>query len=75
MRGTDVTPEQMEAARVFLADTMQRTPPELGDVLEICFDDLLRLMAWYGAVRYRGALDGIGEEGRPGIAVEGNPCR
>jgi hypothetical protein len=70
MRGTEVTPEQMEAASAFLKNSMECPTPAPGQVVEICFDDLLRLVAWYGAVRYKGALDGIGDEGRPGMASE-----
>lgn len=69
MRGTDVTPKQMEAASEFICSTRLDAPEPMKMVM-MPYVDLVRLVAWYGAIRYKGALAGIGEEGSPGRAEE-----
>lgn len=68
MRGIDVTPEQMEAARSFIERQMLNAPPKPEDSVSHRFEDLVRLVAWYGAIRYKGALDGVGTLENPGPA-------
>jgi hypothetical protein len=50
MKGTDVTPEQLAHAEAFLLDRM---PPgkALSSLKTIRPSDLIRLLAWYGAIR------------------------
>jgi len=71
MRGIDVTPEQMAAARSFIEGrVMLCAPPKPDQVVSHKYEDLVRLVAWYGAIRYRGALAGIGSESQPGLTEE-----
>jgi hypothetical protein len=70
MRGTDLTPEQLAAARTFIEGRMLCAPPRPDQTVTHRYEDLVRLVAWYGAIRYQGARAGIGEEGRPGRAEE-----
>ena len=67
MRGNDVTPEQLEAAAAFLDLTRLSERPQPHQMVTSRYCDVLQLLAWYGAVRYQAALDGIGDTGRPGI--------
>lgn len=57
MKGTDCTPRQLEAASEFLRD--RGWPVDL-DRASIDRDQVTRLLAWYGAMRFIGARDGIG---------------
>ena len=57
MKGTDVTPEQITHADDFLARAAQGTELRKGVVyydtpaLSLKRQDLVRLLAWYGAIR------------------------
>lgn len=67
MRGINVTPEQFEAAKVFIESLMRQPPPgTLDDVVSQRYEDFIRLVAWYGAIRYQGAKNGIGTFEVPG---------
>jgi hypothetical protein len=66
VRGNDCTIEQLRAAEKFLGDfaaAAKRLPA--GNCL-IQREDLIRLLAWYGALRYRAAEEGIGTCEFPG---------
>lgn len=57
MKGTDCTPEQIEAASTFLAD---RGWPTHAATAAISRENVACLIAWYGACRYIAARDGTG---------------
>lgn len=60
MRGTDVTPEQIEAARAFLLLTNRSVrPPVDTDRVALSYADYVRMLAWYGAIRYEAGAKGI----------------
>jgi len=65
MRGTDVTPEQLEAASVFLDNLWLRDRPEGHEIVSLRYEELVRAMAWYGALRADGALRGVGDTEHP----------
>lgn len=52
MKGTDCTKEQIAHASQFLSDVGW---PDDGRRGESSRDDMVRLIAWYGAVRFIGA--------------------
>ncbi len=56
MKGTDCTPGQLASADAFLSARGWPT----GNRAVIARDDLVRLVAWYGALRYIAARDGEG---------------
>jgi hypothetical protein len=58
MRGTDLTPEQLKAAEKFIMDRSGRA--KRPEMVMNKFDDLVRLVAWYGAIRFVAGRDGIG---------------
>jgi hypothetical protein len=71
MRGTDMTPEQLTAARNFIEGrVLLSAPPKPEAMITHRYEDLVRLVAWYGAVRYQGAQRGIGTLEAPGEAGE-----
>ena len=74
MKGIDINDDQMRAAETFLLERQE--PPckaRTGDVLVgMRWKDLVRLVAWYGAVRAEGALKGIPVD-KPGEPVEVAP--
>ncbi len=57
MKGTDCTPEQLQAASDFLA-----VPgwPEGTERAELERSDIVHLLAWYGALRFQAGRDGTG---------------
>lgn len=57
MRGTDCTAEQIRAASDFLEIASWR--PDTAKA-EVTRDDIVRLLAWYGALLFRGGRDGTG---------------
>lgn len=57
MKGTDCTPGQIESASGFLGD---RGWPSEGLSAVITRDDAVRLIAWYGALRFVAGRDGSG---------------
>jgi hypothetical protein len=65
MRGTDLTDEQIAAARQFILDRAGMT--ELPDEREIVqrFGNLVRIVAWYGAIRFDACQRGIGTLTKP----------
>lgn len=64
MRGTEVTPAQMNSAREFLSSRVRNTrhnrPESDAQVVSLTYGDLARLVAWYGALRYKAGADGTG---------------
>lgn len=67
MKGTDCTQAQMIEARHFVENVALASPRELPDEpIMIKPDDLVRLIAWYGAVRFKAALNGVGTLENPG---------
>lgn len=66
MKGTDVTAVQLAAAEDFLLQLNRRSPECCsGRVLQVRFDDLVRIVAWYGAIRAGSVIEG-GTVDQPG---------
>lgn len=57
MRGVDCTPEQIAHARKFFESSARRT---IDRDVTLKPDDLFRIIAWYGALRYIAGRDGEG---------------
>jgi hypothetical protein len=57
MKGTDCTPEQLRHARRFLVDRGWNSAVEKAIITT---EDLIRIVAWYGALRYQAAATGEG---------------
>lgn len=62
MRGTDVTEEQMKSARefAFARSVGLEEMPDDQRIIMLPFGKMVRLMAWYGAMRYKAGRDGAG---------------
>src|ERR1700761_8372013 len=55
MIGRELTPQQSEAARAFIQSGANKWPEKLSDdaaVVRCKVGDLVRVMAWYGGIRY-----------------------
>ena len=61
MKGTNVTPEQFSRAEEFLRGVADWTPPGIRTSVTIELGHLIRLLAWYGAIRADGVRAGIVE--------------
>lgn len=61
MRGTELTPQQLERAKEFVRGR-QVVKADLTDEqqIQLAFGDLVRLVAWYGAIRFEAGQKGIG---------------
>ena len=57
MKGTDCTAEQLQQASLFLA---ARGWPKVVPATMPRREDIVRLIAWYGAMRYVAGRDGTG---------------
>ena len=58
MRGTDLTPEQLKSAEHFLLERSgRRKAPEQ---VMMTWDQAVRVVAWYGAMRFKAGRDGTG---------------
>lgn len=60
MRGTDLTDEQLLSARKFVSDRMIPPQSEIPPMVTIPAEKLVRLIAWYGALRFVAGRDGTG---------------
>ncbi len=61
MKGTELTPEQIESARQFVAGRMKQDEPYPDEQrVTVPFGDIARIVAWYGALRYQAGATGIG---------------
>ena len=67
MRGRDCTPEQLDRASDFLAKRGWQEEAEKAIQLRA---DMVRLIAWYGALRYQAGEKGIATLKNPGVATE-----
>lgn len=56
MKGTDCTPEQIASADAFLAGAGWRDEANV----RVSREDIVRCIAWYGALRFIAARDGVG---------------
>jgi hypothetical protein len=70
MRGTDVTTEQVEHARAFWLARSLNPAAIVNGVVYASMDDIARMMAWYGALRFEAGRTGEGGTlERPGELV------
>src|SRR6185437_1857670 len=62
MRGTEVTEDQMQSARefAFARSVGLAGMPDDDQQITVTFGKMVRLMAWYGALRYQAGRDGTG---------------
>ena len=61
MRGTEITDAQMDAAEKFLLlvrSVDNETQPDPEDSVSIPWNKLVRLVAWYGAIRANAVANG-----------------
>ena len=67
MKGTDVTPEQLARAEIFLQKTQFKESVALsadGSArMVVSRDDVVRLLAWYGSIRAKSGTS------KPGVLV------
>lgn len=67
MRGTELTPAQIKAAELFILERQCAGPvPDAETTISLPFEKMVRLVAWYGALRYRSAQRGQGSLEEPG---------
>lgn len=59
MKGTDVTGEQIEAARQFIVGRGGRLASD-EQMVALTAGELVRVVAWYGALRFKAGRDGTG---------------
>lgn len=63
LRGTDLTEAQIQSARIFAnarrKGELQEMPDD-GQLIVQKFGDMARLLAWYGALRFKAGRDGTG---------------
>jgi hypothetical protein len=58
VRGTELTQQQIESAELFVRDRQcEGRKPQKDERISIRFDDLVRIVAWYGALRYKAGRD------------------
>lgn len=63
MKGTDLTDAQIQSAREFSCARQVHQPADvLDDATRVTlkFGELVRLIAWYGALRFQAGRDGTG---------------
>ena len=66
MKGIEINDDQMESACEFLTLIAEQPfPKHDDDLVKIRFSTMVRLIAWYGAIRYKAAQDGIGRIDKP----------
>lgn len=59
MKGTDLTPWQIQAAERFVRRCgRQSEQPSAGRMITLRFDELVRLVAWYGQIRANAVANG-----------------
>ena len=68
MKGTDLTREQLKAAEKFILELADQQPSDEARLL-IPWEDLVRLVAWYGAIRYAAGAKGFNSLEKPGPAT------
>jgi hypothetical protein len=69
MKGTDLTREQIAAAERFLLDRRAKgnlQHPAHNQEVTQKWGDLVRVVAWYGALRYKAGQEGINSLEKPG---------
>ncbi len=62
VKGSDLTAEQIEAASDFLSGANWKTDQPTRETSRV---DIVRLLAWYAAVRYQAGVHGIGTLEKP----------
>jgi hypothetical protein len=69
MKGTDLTQAQIDAAERFILArraTGNLQHPAHDEEVRQKWGDLVRIVAWYGALRYKAGKDGINSLENPG---------
>lgn len=66
MSGNECTKDQLQAARDFLDDFATAPGKQAAEKFSISKDVLVRLLAWYGAVRFDACERSIGTLESPG---------
>jgi hypothetical protein len=66
----ELTAAQLDSAKGFL-DGVCRLPevPKIEQNVRMSYDNIVRAMAWYGAIRQEAAAQGVGTVGQPGIII------
>jgi hypothetical protein len=66
MKGTDLTSAQIHAAEQFIFDRAKGAPKPANGMVYLTWDSFVRILAWYGAMRYQAGRDGINSLENPG---------
>jgi hypothetical protein len=71
MKGTELTDAQLDAAETFILERETRpcAKRDPSTLVEVEWKNLVRLVAWYGAIRFSSALSG-GSSTSPGPMSE-----
>jgi hypothetical protein len=63
MKGTDLTPAQLEAAGLFLNRAAKVAKPiDPDERVSMKWSDMARMLAWYAAIRVRAVTTGVSPE-------------
>jgi len=71
IKGSDLTAEQIEAASNFLSGANWKSDEPTRKTSRV---DIVKLLAWYAAVRYQAGVHGIGTLEKPNRTVCGPPA-
>lgn len=66
VKGSDLTAEQIEAASDFLSGANWKSGEPTRKTSRV---DIVKLLAWYAAVRYQAGVHGIGTLDKPGRTI------
>ncbi len=69
MRGTELTQAQIEAAERFILARRAKgntQHPSQDEPISQKWGDFVRLVAWYGAIRYKAGIEGLSSLENPG---------
>lgn len=68
LRGTEVNQDQVESAQHFLCEfVLHQEPLEPEQTIVVKWSEFVRVLAWYGALRAVGVLNGTGTVEKPGV--------
>lgn len=70
MKGTDLTPEQIESAEEFVRDRCKNPAMQAAgseQKITCTVRELAQMIAWYGAMRYEAGAAGINSLEDPGL--------
>jgi len=69
IKASDLTEDQLESARDFLTGNDW---PQTEGIRTVTREEMAKLIAWYGALRFRAGADGIGTLEKPPRLLQSN---